>query len=342
MTFQEASAIMRAERVPQARKRNPYRRTRTNGEAPASAVHEAAPAVKPHAIVRKAVFPVAGLDTGLLPATKAAPKEMLTVVDKPLIHYAVEEAVAAGIREMIFVTDRNKRAIEDHFDRAYELESTLAAKERESELRDLQRHFPQDVKYVYVRSRDYSGLGEALACVRPLVGGEPFALILPDELIDSSRPAIAQILDCFYALQQPVVGVQPRRSGDVALDTLRTGTSYRERTHHVVRFSRDAGAEPGGFIAAGRYVLTASIFAHLSNAPGHGLHDALVALLGSEPLLACDIAGERFSCRTKLGLLSATVHYGLKHPELAGPFREVLRQAGRAPLPPAGVASTGV
>ena len=300
------------------------------------------PAVKPHAIVRKAVFPVAGLDTGLLPATKAAPKEMLTVVDKPLIHYAVEEAVAAGLREMIFVTDRNKRAIEDHFDRAYELESTLAGKAREAELRDLQRHFPQDVKYLYVRSREYGGLGEALACARPLVGNEPFALILPDELIDSPKPAIAQLLDCFYALQQPVVGVQARRLGDVALDTLRTGASYRERTHHVVRFSRDAAGEPGGFIAAGRYVLTASIFDHLSKAPAHGLHDALISLLGSESLLACDIAGERFSCRTKLGLLSATVHYGLKHPELAGPFREVLRQMGRAPSPAAGVASTRV
>jgi UTP--glucose-1-phosphate uridylyltransferase len=314
-----------------ARKRNPYRRS-GGGEtrAPAAARDERA---KRSVSVRKAVFPVAGLDTGLLPATKAAPKEMLTVVDKPLIHYAVEEAAAAGIREMIFVTNRNKRAIEDHFDMAYELEAKLAQQDRENDLRQLRRLFPPDVKYLYVRQSEYTGLGSALRCARPLVGDEPFALILPDELIDSETPATAQLLESFYAMHQPVVGVQSRKPGDIAFDSLRTGASYRERTHHVVRFARNAVVDPQGYIAAGRYVLTASIFPHLESTPKTGaaevgLHDALQSLLAEEPIIAYELSGKRFSCRTKLGLLSATVHYGLKHPELAGPFRELLRQIG--------------
>ncbi|MDB5924751.1 MAG: galU [Betaproteobacteria bacterium] len=329
---------MRTETIPEddmspayARKRNTSRRS--------SGLHERQPAahderlLKPRGTVRKAVFPVAGLDTGLLPATKAAPKEMLTVVDKPLIHYAVEEAAAAGIREMIFVTNRNKRAIEDHFDMAYELETTLAQQDRENELRHLRGMFPPDVRYLYVRQSEYTGLGSALRCARPLVGDEPFALILPDELIDSETPAIAQLLKSFYAMHQPVVGVQRREPGDNAFDTLRTGASYRERTHHVVRFARDARSQDDGFVAAGRYVLGPSIFPYLERLPETGaaevgLHDALQAMLTQEPILAYELSGKRFSCRTKLGLLSATVHFGLKHPELAGPFRELLRNIG--------------
>jgi UTP--glucose-1-phosphate uridylyltransferase len=315
-----------------ARKRNGYRRTSGLRERQTAAAHDERP-LKRSVSVRKAVFPVAGLDTGLLPATKAAPKEMLTVVDKPLIHYAVEEAVAAGIREMIFVTNRNKRAIEDHFDMAYELETTLAQQERENELRHLRRMFPPDVRYLYVRQSEYTGLGSALRSARPLVGEEPFALILPDELIDSETPAIAQLLESFYAMHQPVIGVQCRQPGDSAFDTLRTGSSYRERTHHVVRFARDARSIDDGFIAAGRYVLGPSIFAHLERAPDIGagevgLHDALQSLIAQEPILAYELSGKRFSCRTKLGLLTATVHYGLKHPELAVPFRELLRNLG--------------
>jgi UTP--glucose-1-phosphate uridylyltransferase len=328
-----------------ARKRNPYRRP-SNG-ARATTAAQNGRGVQRVATVRKAVFPVAGLDTWLLPATKAAPKEMLTVVDKPLIHYAVEEAVAAGVREMIFVTNRNKRAIEDHFDMAYELETTLAHQDRENELNDLQRLFPSDVKYLYVRQREYTGLGSALRCARPLVGDEPFALILPDVLIDSASPAIGQLLDSFNVMQQPVIGVQPRRHGDVALDTLRTGPSFRERTHHVVDFHRDQARQTSGYIGAGRYILTPSIFRHLDKAPAagtaeFGLHDALQSLLAHESLVAYEISGERFNCRTKLALLSATVHYGLKHPELAEDFRELLRQVRAGSQHPVGVASTPV
>jgi UTP--glucose-1-phosphate uridylyltransferase len=178
-----------------------------------------------------------------------------------------------------------------------------------------------------------------LRCARPLIGDEPFALILPDELIDSDTPAIGQLLSSFYAMRQPVVGVQRRERDDNAFDTLRTGVAYRERTHHVVRFAREGNAAPEGYVAVGRYVLTPSIFEHLEKPLANGgrgpsLHDALEALLAEEPILAYEIPGRRFSCRTKLGLLSATVHYGLKHPELAGPFREVLRHFG-AVTPPA-------
>jgi UTP--glucose-1-phosphate uridylyltransferase len=317
-----------------ARKRSPYRRRAgaLQGSGPARGER----AVKPPAVVRKAVFPVAGLDTALLPATKAPPNEMLTVVDKPLIHYAVEEAIAAGIREMIFVTSRHKRAIEDHFDMAYELEATLAGQSRDAELSDLRRLFPPDVRYLYVRQHDYSGVGSALTCARPLVGDEPFALILADELIDGRTPAIAQLIECFNTMQQPVVGVHRAEAGDPAPDFLRTGSAYRERTHHVVRFVREGGSAEGEFIAAGRYILDASVFPHLervraAGAEAHGLHDALQALLAEEPLLACEIDGERFSCATKLGLLKATVHFGLKHPEVARAFRELIGRVGAAP-----------
>jgi UTP--glucose-1-phosphate uridylyltransferase len=317
-----------------ARKRNPYRRAATfEGSGPARAERP----VKLPAVVRKAVFPVSGLDTMLLPATKAAPKEMLTVVDKPLIHYAVEEAAAAGIREMIFVTNRHKRAIEDHFDMAYELEAALAGESREAELTDLQRLFPADVRYVYIRQREYTGLASALMCAQSVVGDEPFALILTDELIDARTPAIAQLIECFNTMRQPVVGVQRAQAGDTALDVLRTGSAYRERTHHVVRFAREGAEAGGGFVAAGRYILDASVFPHLERAraaggfEAAGLHDALQALLADEPLLAYEIDGERFSCRTKLGLLAATLHFGLKHPELARPFRELIARVGAAP-----------
>jgi UTP-glucose-1-phosphate uridylyltransferase len=196
--------------VPHARKRNPYRRTGANRQLEGSAPMRDDRALQSHVQVRKAVFPVAGLDTGLLPATKAAPKEMLTIVDKPLIHYAVEEAATAGIREMIFVTNRNKRAIEDHFDMAYELEATLANEDRTRELEELQRLFPPDVRYLYVRQREYTGLGSALRCARPLVGEESFALILPDQLIDSEKPAIAQLLDTFHAARQTTLTMRCR------------------------------------------------------------------------------------------------------------------------------------
>jgi UTP--glucose-1-phosphate uridylyltransferase len=278
--------------------------------------------------VRRALFPVSGLDTGFLPATKAAPREMLTVIDKPLIHYAVEEAIAAGIREMIFVTSRNKRVIEDHFDRASELEESLAQQQRDELLAELRRLFPPDVKYVYVRQRGYGGVGSALLSARTLVEDGPFAVIVPDELIDGKPPAIAQAVACFNAMQQPVVGVKPADGEEPAAEALRTGAAFCERTHHVVRFEEVGHPQAGQLIPVGRYVLTPRIFDQLQRS-GNGepdLHGALRMIAAEQSLLAYEIEGERFACSTKLGLLAANVHFGLKHPEVARPFGELLRR----------------
>jgi len=280
--------------------------------------------------VRKAVFPVAGLDTGFLPATKAAPKEMLTVVDKPLIHYAVEEAIAAGIREMVFVTSRHKRSIEDHFDMAYELEESLEQERRAELLSDLRKLFPADVRYLYVRQREYGGLGSALMCAQSLLGSAPFAVIVPDELIDASTPAISQVLASFNALQQPVVGVRVASGSEPAVDVLRTGTAFCERTHHVVRFERLEQPTAGQLIPVGRYVLTPRVFDYLArHDDAYGipdLHTALRELAAEQSLLAYEVEGERFACGTKLGLLAANVHYGLKHPDLAAPFADLIQR----------------
>jgi UTP--glucose-1-phosphate uridylyltransferase len=280
--------------------------------------------------VRKAVFPVAGLDTRFLPATKAAPKEMLTVVDKPLIHYAVEEAISAGIREMVFVTTRHKRSIEDHFDRAYDLEESLEQECREELLAELRRLFPSDVRYLYVRQREHGGLGAALRSAHALLEDAPFAVIVPDELIDAPTPAIGQLMASFASLQQPVVGVRPATSDDAADETVRTGMAFCERTHHVVRFERVERPAVGQLIPVGRYVLTPAVFDYLDrHTEGNGepaLHAALRELAAEHSLLAYEVEGERFACGTKLGLLAANVHYGLKHPDLAMPFADLLQR----------------
>lgn len=290
--------------------------------------------------VRKAVFPVAGLDTGFLPATKAAPKEMLTIVDKPLIHYAVEEAISAGIREMVFVTSRHKRSIEDHFDTAYELEESLEQERREELLAELRRLFPSDVRYLYVRQREYGGLGSALLCAQALLEGGPFAVIVPDELMDSATPAIGQLMGCFNSMQQPVVGVRVATGEEPADEALRTGTAFCERTHHVVRFEHVERPSAGQLIPVGRYVLTPRVFDYLNRCIERmgtpDLHVALRELAAEQSLLAYEIEGERFACGTKLGLLAANVHYGLKHPDLAAPFADLLRrvQIGLQRQPP--------
>ena len=322
---------MQRDPAPAARRRNyPQARMsygRPRGTAPAFRRVRDLPRIGP---VRKAVFPVAGLDTGFLPATKAAPKEMLTVVDKPLIHYAVEEAISAGIREMVFVTSRHKRSIEDHFDTAYELEESLEQERREELLGELRRMFPPDVRYLYVRQREYGGLGSALLCAQALLEGGPFAVIVPDQLLDCATPAIGQLMANFATLQQPVVGVRATTGEEPGSEVLRTGMAFCERTHHVVRFDHVERAAPGHLVAVGRYVLTPRIFEHLNRcieqAGAPDLHLALRDLAAQQSLLAYEIDGERFACGTKLGLLAANVHYGLKHPDLGAPFADLLRR----------------
>lgn len=321
---------MQRDLQPLARKRNPQGRFPYGGPrgvAPASRRVRESSRLGP---VRKAVFPVAGIDTGFLPATKAAPKEMLTVVDKPLIHYAVEEAIAAGIREMVFITSRHKRSIEDHFDMAYDLEESLEQECREEVQAELRRLFPSDVRYLYVRQREYGGLGSALMCAQALLGDSPFAVIVPNELIDAPTPAIAQLMASFNAMQQPVVGVRVADGEEPADEMLRTGAAFCERTHHVVRFEPVDRPGAGELMPVGRYVLTPRIFEYLDRSVAAtgtpDLHAALRDLAAEQSLLAYEIEGERFACSTKLGLLGANVHYGLKHPDLAAPFAELLRR----------------
>ena len=282
--------------------------------------------------VTTAVFPVAGLGSRFLPATKASPKEMMPVVDKPLIQYAVEEAVAAGITDMVFITGRNKRAIEDHFDTAYELETELAARGKLSLLAMLKQTVPVHVNFIFIRQHEPRGLGHAVLCAKPVVRDAPFAVILADDLIAADPPVLAQMTAVFERHLCSVLAVQevPRsqtgRYGIVSSTPLTPGL---ERIHGIVEKPATEAA-PSTLAVVGRYIFTPQIFHHLSRlTPSAGkeieLTDGLAFMLeAEEPLLACRFAGERFDCGAKLGYLMAQVAYGLKNPELSADFRRYL------------------
>ncbi len=284
-----------------------------------------------HKKITKAVFPVAGLGTRFLPATKASPKEMLPIVDKPLIQYAVEEAAAAGITEMIFVTGRNKRAIEDHFDKAYELESELAAKDKQALLDVLNTVKPDNVQCFYVRQAEALGLGHAVLCAERMVGDEPFAVILADDLLDNEVPVMRQMAELFSHYGSSIIGVeaiepvQSRSYGVVA------GSAFGERLlklHGIVEKPMPERA-PSNMGVVGRYVLTPSIFTHLrALKPGAGgelqLTDAIAALLQQEAVLSYQFEGTRYDCGSKQGYLQATVQFALKHAEVKDEFRVFL------------------
>jgi UTP--glucose-1-phosphate uridylyltransferase len=284
-----------------------------------------------HKKITKAVFPVAGLGTRFLPATKASPKEMLPIVDKPLIQYAVEEAAAAGITEMIFVTGRNKRAIEDHFDKAYELESELAAKDKQALLDVLNTVKPDNVQCFYVRQAEALGLGHAVLCAERMVGDEPFAVILADDLLDGDIPVMRQMTDLYSHYGSSIIGVeaiepvQSRSYGVVA------GNAFGERLlklHGIVEKPMPERA-PSNMGVVGRYILTPSIFTHLRNLkPGAGgelqLTDAIAALLKQEAVLSYQFDGTRYDCGSKQGYLQATVQFALKHAEVKEEFRTFL------------------
>ena len=280
----------------------------------------------------KAVFPVAGMGTRFLPVTKASPKEMLPIVDKPLIQYAVEEAVAAGITELIFVTGRNKRAIEDHFDTAYELENELELKGKTDLLRMTRSVLPDQVSCVYLRQPQALGLGHAVLCAKQVVGNDPFAVILADDLISGEIPALRQMADEFEQQQCSIVAVQQvareetRQYGIVKTQPLSGRVS---RVAGIVEKPRPEEA-PSTLAVVGRYILTPRIFACLEAVrPGAGgeiqLTDAIARLLDSEQVLAYEFEGKRYDCGSKLGYLQATVEYTLRHPELEGEFRAYLR-----------------
>jgi UTP--glucose-1-phosphate uridylyltransferase len=284
--------------------------------------------------LRKAVFPVAGLGSRFLPATKASPKEMLPIVDKPLIQYAVEEAAAAGITEMIFITGRNKRAIEDHFDKAYELETELERKKKD-ELLDMTRSvLPEGVRCIYTRQAEPLGLGHAVLCAANIVGNEPFAVILADDLMDSEPPAIAHMARLFERENASLLGVEevPRDQtasyGIVTLDGPMEGE--RARIRGIVEKPKPAVA-PSNLAVIGRYVLTPRVFELLAGVtPGAGgeiqLTDAISQLLAHERVLAARLPGRRFDCGSKLGYLQATVEYGVRHAEVGEDFARYLKQ----------------
>jgi UTP--glucose-1-phosphate uridylyltransferase len=285
-----------------------------------------------HPKLRKAVFPVAGLGSRFLPVTKASPKEMLPIVDKPLIQYAVEEAAAAGITEMIFVTGRNKRAIEDHFDKAYELETELERKNKGVLLDMVRSVLPEGARCIYIRQAEPLGLGHAVLCARPVVGDDAFAVILADDLMDSQPPAMARMAQVFAREGASLLGVeevprdQTQSYGIVTVE--RTGADIA-RIHSIVEKPRPAEA-PSTLAVIGRYVLTPRIFELLGKlTPGAGgeiqLTDAISQLLAHERVLAVRLPGRRFDCGSKLGYLQATVEYGVRHPEVGQDFARFLK-----------------
>ncbi|MBI3284595.1 MAG: UTP--glucose-1-phosphate uridylyltransferase GalU [Burkholderiales bacterium] len=285
--------------------------------------------------IKKAVFPVAGLGSRFLPATKAQPKEMLPVVDKPLIQYAVEEAVEAGITEMVFITGRNKRAIEDHFDKAYELESELEAAGKQ-ELLDLVRNvIPKNINCIYIRQPAALGLGHAVLCARPVVGDDPFAVLLADDLMDADagQPSvIAQMTRQYEQEGGSIIAVQ-----DVPREFTRqygivSGTPYKDRLEkmHGIVEKPMPDVAPSTLAVAGRYILSGRIFSYLEKLDkGSGgeiqLTDGIAAMLRDFPVYAYRSAATRYDCGSKLGYLKASVALGLKHKETGVEFAEYLR-----------------
>ncbi|MGE0861617.1 MAG: UTP--glucose-1-phosphate uridylyltransferase GalU [Gammaproteobacteria bacterium] len=283
--------------------------------------------------VRKAVFPVAGLGTRFLPATKANPKEMLPVVDKPLIQYAAEEAVEAGIEELIFVTGRTKRSIEDHFDKAYELENELEKANKQRLLELVRNILPSNVSCTYIRQAEPLGLGHAVLCARPVVGEEPFAVLLADDLIDGQGTGcLKQMVELFEHYNSGVIAVQPvppedtDKYGIVATKTIDQGVS---KITSIVEKPKPAVA-PSTLAVVGRYILPGEIMQILASTQrGAGneiqLTDGIATLLERQQVLAYQFKGTRYDCGSKLGYLQATVDLALKHPEVAADFAAWLK-----------------
>ena len=281
--------------------------------------------------ITKAVFPVAGLGSRFLPVTKASPKEMLPIVDKPLIQFAVEEAAAAGITEMIFINGRNKRAIEDHFDKAYELETELAARKKTDLLDMVQGVLPRGINCIYIRQAEALGLGHAVLCAEPVIGSEPFAVLLADDLIDAKLPVMRQMTDIAKREQYSIVGVMPVSEAEIGSYGIVETDALGERLGRITRIVEKpkAGTTPSTLGVVGRYILTPRIFHHLHTMqPGAGgeiqLTDAIARLLGDEKVLAYQFEGRRYDCGNKLGYLEAMVDYGVKHAEVGEAFARFL------------------
>ncbi|CDZ78643.1 UTP--glucose-1-phosphate uridylyltransferase [Legionella massiliensis] len=283
--------------------------------------------------VKKAVFPVAGLGSRFLPATKANPKEMLPIVDKPLIQYAVEEAVRAGINHMIFITSSSKRAIEDHFDNHFELETRLQEQGKEKLLELVKSVSPPGIQFTYVRQNQPLGLGHAVLCAEHVVGDEPFAVLLADDLIDDSKlPCLSAMTEHFGRDRQSLLAVQPVPWHDVnqygvvrVVDAL---TNYSAILEMIEKPQPELA--PSNLAAVGRYVFTPAIFACLRQTPADyrgeiQLTDGIRRLLNEEPVQAFQFHGKRYDCGSKLGYLQATVELGMKHSEIGAAFTQYLQ-----------------
>ena len=282
--------------------------------------------------VKKAVFPVAGLGTRFLPATKASPKEMLNVVDKPLIQYAAEEAVSAGIDTLIFVTGRNKVSIPNHFDRAYELESELLQKNKNSELELVQNILPSSVNCIYIRQKEALGLGHAVLCAEPAVGNDPFAVILADDLILSrQKSCISQMSDKFKEHEGSIISVQNVEKNNIHKYGVIDGDKINNSDWLLSKIVEKpkASEAPSNMGVVGRYIFNPLIFEYIrKTSKGSGgeiqLTDAIDLMLKKEKVYAYEFEGKRYDCGSKLGFLEATVDYGLNHPELSNDFKKYL------------------
>ena len=281
--------------------------------------------------IRKAVIPAAGMGTRFLPATKAQPKEMLPIVDKPTIQYIIEEAVASGIEDILIVSGRGKRAIEDHFDKSYELEDMLKRK-GEEELLSLVQDISNLANVNYVRQKEPRGLGHAIYCARSFIGNEPFAILLGDDIVDSSVPCLKQMIDIYEKYNTTVLGVQQVPESEVSKYGIIKGTLIEDRVYKVEDMVEkpDIDSAPSNVAILGRYIVTPEVFTHLENAsPGKGgeiqLTDALKAMLAANPIHAYDFIGKRYDVGNKLGFLEATVEFALKRDELSDEFAAYLR-----------------
>ena len=283
--------------------------------------------------IRKAIFPVAGLGTRFLPATKANPKEMLPIVDKPLIQYAAEEAVNAGIEELVFIIGRTKRSIPDHFDKAYELEAELEANGKTKMLELVQNILPGNISCIYLRQSEALGLGHAVLCSRPVVGNEPFAVILADDLIDSEPDGcLKQMVEIYAREQSGVIGVQKVPKENVSSYGVISGDQVTDGLWRISGIVEKPKAEdaPSNIAVVGRYILDASIFDCIEEtSEGAGgeiqLTDALAKQIEKRSLYAYEFSGTRYDCGSKMGYLQATVEYGMKHEEVGEEFTKFLK-----------------
>lgn len=282
--------------------------------------------------ITKAIFPVAGMGTRFLPATKASPKEMLPIVDKPLIQYAVEEAIEAGITELIFITGRNKRTIEDHFDKAYELETELELRNKDKLLEIVQNILPPNVRCIYIRQAEALGLGHAVSMADGLVNNEPFAVILADELMDCSPGALSQMIRVYEQTGSSVLGVSQVEMENVSSYGIIKTTTKNHKYLKVESIVEKPNIEdaPSNLAVVGRYILTPRIMNLLSaTEKGAGgeiqLTDAIADLLDYESIFAHTIVGKRYDCGSKLGYLQASIGFGLKHKEIGDGLKQIIK-----------------